>query len=227
MSRLACLLLGIAAAAAAVAPASAQFAPPPAGTRVHDASTLRPPAGIRVAIVEFSDLQCPDCAQAHPLLQEAVKKYHIPWIRHDFALPFHTWSFAAAVNARWFDRKSKALGDEYRDQIFLHQPDFGKDAALMQEFTRKFAREHSLTLDEPVDPKGALAAEVRADYALGQKIGVEHTPTIWIVTANSKGSPFVEVLDRDTLDQMILRALADTAPAAGDKSNSSVTPSAH
>jgi hypothetical protein len=34
-----------------------------------------------------------------------------------------------------------------------------------------------------------------------------------VVTANSKGAPFVEVLDRTKLFQMIDQALADTASA--------------
>ena len=54
-------------------------------------------------------MECPDCARANPLLKEAAAKYKIPWVRHDFPLPFHAWSFQAAVNARWFDTKSKKL----------------------------------------------------------------------------------------------------------------------
>ena len=74
-----------------------------------------------MAIVEFEDMECPDCAHANPLLKEAAEKYHIPWVRHDFPLPFHDWSFDAAVNARWFDTKSKKIGDDYRDYIFANQ----------------------------------------------------------------------------------------------------------
>jgi len=51
---------------------------------------------------------------------------------------------------------------------------------------------------------------VKADYALGQHIGIEHTPTIWVVTASSKGAPFVEVVDRSKLFQLIDQAIADT-----------------
>jgi hypothetical protein len=83
------------------------LAPAP-GTQVHDPSALKPPAGARVAMVEFEDMECPDCGRANPLLKEAAAKYKIPWVRHDFPLPMHAWSFNAAVNARWFDTKSKA-----------------------------------------------------------------------------------------------------------------------
>jgi len=205
------LWLGLAAAAllAVAAAAQAQFVPPETGTQVHDASALKPPAGARVAIVEFADYECPDCARANPLLKEAAAKYKIPLVRHDFPLPMHNWSFTAAVNARWFDTKSKALGDEYRDQVFANQISIYSPAILAQ-FTEKFAADHHVALPFAVDPQGKLAAEVKADYALGQRIGIEHTPTIWVVTANSKGAPFVEVVDRSKLFQLIDQAIADT-----------------
>jgi protein-disulfide isomerase len=191
--------------------AQAQFAPPPTGTQVHDTAALQPPAGTSVAIVEFVDLQCPDCARANPLLKDAAAQYKIPWLRHDFPLPFHSWSFEAAVNARWFDLRSKALGDEYRDQVFANQPSIVNLDGLRQ-FTEKFAASRHIALPAVLDPQGKLAAAVKADYALGQRIGVEHTPTIWIVsTKSTKGSPFVEVVDRDRLEELIHQALADTA----------------
>ena len=199
-----------AAALVAMPHLHAQFAPPPT-TQVHDVSALKPPAGARVAIVEFEDLECPDCARANPVLKEAVEKYHIPWVRYDFPLPFHPWSFQAAVNARWFDEKGgKKLGDAYRDAIFANQPSFGEEPAKMTAFTQQFAREHKLAFPFAVDPQGKYAAAVKKDYALGQRIGIEHTPTIWIVTSHSKGAPFVEVVDRNKLYQLIDQAIADT-----------------
>jgi hypothetical protein len=190
--------------------AHAQFAPPSPGTQVRDSSALHPPAGARVAIVEFEDLECPDCARANPLLKEAATNYKIPWVRHDFPLPFHNWSFNAAVNARWFDTKSKALGDEYRDQVFANQVSIVSPDGLRQ-FTQRFADSHKIALPFAMDPQGSLATLVKADYALGQRIGIEHTPTIWVVTAsNSRGAPFVEVVDRSKLYELIDQAMDDT-----------------
>jgi protein-disulfide isomerase len=212
-SRRASLFLSFAAAAlllAAAAGTRAQFgAPSSPETPVHDPSALRPPAGARVAIVEFADLQCPDCARANPLLKEAAARYHIPLVRHDFPLPFHSWSTDAAVNARWFDTRGKALGDEYRDQVYANQASIYNPGVLRQ-FTAKFAAAHHIALPFAVDPQGKLAAGVKADYALGQRIGIQHTPTIWVVTAKSKGAPFIEVVDRSRLYQLIDQAIADT-----------------
>jgi protein-disulfide isomerase len=204
--------LALAALLLASAAAVAQFQAPPHTTPVHDPAALKPPAGAHVAIIEFEDMECPDCARANPLLLEASTKYHIPWVRHDFPLPMHPWSFQAAVNARWFDTKSKALGDEYRNQVFANQPSITSTDVLVQ-FTQKFAQFHNIALPFAIDTQGTLAGLVKADYALGQRIGIEHTPTIWVSTTNSKGAPFVEVVDRTRLFQLIDQALADTASA--------------
>lgn len=209
------LLFGLASAAmllTASAGAHAQFSPPSPGTQVHDPAALKPPAGARVAIVEFEDLECPDCARANPLLRDAAANYKIPWVRHDFPLPFHVWSMQAAINARWFDTKSKKIGDDYRDAVFANQPSI-VDLNGLRQFTEKFAADRKIALPFAMDPQGKLAADVKADYALGQRIGIEHTPTIWVVTANSKGAPFVEVVDRSKLYQLIDQALEDTKGA--------------
>jgi protein-disulfide isomerase len=205
------LALGFAVAALSFGAvrAQAQFGAPPT-TQVHDPEALRPPPGARVAIIEFEDLECPDCANANPLLMEATAKYGIPWVRHDFPLPFHNWSFQAAVYARWFDTKSNKLGDDYRNSVFANQRSIETPAELTQ-FTESFAQSHGIALPFAVDPQGKLAAEVKADYALGQRIGVEHTPTIWVVTNGANAAPpFVEVVDRTRLYQLIDQALAAT-----------------
>jgi protein-disulfide isomerase len=204
----------LAAAALLFTPAArAQFSQPAPGTQVHDPAPLKPPPGARVAIVEWEDMECPDCARANPLLREAAAKYNIPWVRHDFPLAFHAWSFQAAVNARWFDTKSKKLGDDYRDAVFANQQSI-TNPDVLASFTQKFAQQHGIAFPFAVDPQGKLAAEVKADYALGQRVGIEHTPTIWVVTANSKGAPFVEVVDRSKLYQLIDQALEDTKASA-------------
>ncbi len=189
--------------------AHAQFGGPDT-TPVHDPAALKPPPGAKVAIIEFEDMECPDCAAANPVLKQAAEQYHIPWVRHDFPLPQHNWSFQAAVNARYFDTKSKALGDDYRDSVFANQVSIETPAQL-QQFTQKFAQSHGVALPFAIDPLGKLAAEVKADYALGQRIGIEHTPTIWIATNGANHAPpFVEVVDRSKLYQLIDQALAET-----------------
>jgi protein-disulfide isomerase len=201
-------ILALVAAASLAVPAHAQFGAPPT-TQVHDASALKPPPGARVAIIEFEDLECPDCADANPLLKEAAAKYNIPWVRHDFPLPQHNWSFQAAVNARFFDTKSKTLGNDYRDAVFANQVSI-ETLDELQQFTQRFASSHGVALPFAIDPMGRLSQQVKDDRDLGQRVGVEHTPTIWIVTNAAHAPPFVEVVDRGRLFQLIDQALAES-----------------
>jgi protein-disulfide isomerase len=181
--------------------------------QVLDASALHPPAGARVAIVEFADLQCPACAAANPTLKAAIAQYKIPWVRHDFLIPYHNWSRNAAINARWFDMKAKSIGDDYRDQVFAAQASIYNPDSLTQ-FTQKFAQSHGITLPFAIDPQGKLANDLNADIALGTRVGIKSTPTIFIVTAGSKGAPYTQVLKpAQDLYTTIDRAIADTAPA--------------
>lgn len=212
------LLFSLAAAALfVVATAHAQFGAPAPGTQVHDASPLKPPAGARVAMVEFADFECPLCGRNNPIIKAAAARYKIPWIRHDFPLPYHAWAVDAAINARWFDAHSKALGDEYRDTVFANQNSIVSPGVLRQ-FTAKFAASHHLALPFAIDPQGRLAAAVNADKALSQRVGIEHTPTVFIVTAGGKGAPYVEVqnLEQD-LYRVIDQAIADTSRSAAPR----------
>jgi protein-disulfide isomerase len=166
-----------------------------------DTSALRPPKGARVAIVVFEDLQCPDCARAEFILKDAEKETRVPLVRHDFPLPQHDWSFDAHIIARYLDSKSPAIGEEYRHWLFTNQPTINK--ANLRGMSERFAEEHKVALPAFVDPTGKLAAKVKADFELGQQLGVQHTPTIYVVSDTLRGQPFVEVVNRDQLVQMV------------------------
>ncbi|MGH9509149.1 MAG: DsbA family protein [Terriglobales bacterium] len=184
------LAVALSLVAAVTLPAAAQ-----------DTSILKPPKGSKVALVVFEDLQCPDCRRADPLLQEAMKAYKIPLVRYDFPLPMHNWAFDAHVMARWFDTKSKAVGNEFREYIFEHQPQITREN--LRGYAERFAAQKKLALPFLMDPTGALAAKVKADVNLGKRTGVSHTPTIYVVSESTTGKPFVEVVDRSQLFALI------------------------
>jgi len=164
-------------------------------------TALRPPKGAQIALVVFEDLQCPDCRRAAPLVAQAGQTYKIPVVRHDFPLPMHNWSMNAAVLARYFDTHSKAMGNAFRDYIFEHQLEITPND--LRGFAEKFAAERKIALPFVVDPDGKLAAEVNADKQLGQNLGINHTPTIYVVSNKRAGKPFVEVVDRSQLYALI------------------------
>jgi protein-disulfide isomerase len=176
-------------------------------------SVLKPPAGAHVALIEFADMECPMCAQQNPTLKDAAAKYHVPWLRHDFPLKMHVWSFQAAVNGLWFDKQPKKLGNEYRDAVFANQASIETKDDL-RTFTEKFAQQHGVALPFVLDPQGKLADEVNADFALGERLGVRHTPTVWVVTDRAGGAPaYTEVTDFNKLYTLLDQATAATGHA--------------
>jgi protein-disulfide isomerase len=184
-----------------------------------DTSALHPPPGSRMALVVFEDLQCPACARAEPLLEQAVRNYHLPLVRHDFIIPNHTWSKDAHIMARWFDanspKKEQPLGEEFRAYIFLNQTAIYNKEKL-REFADKFATAHGTALPAFYDSDGKLRAMVEADTQLGRvtgETGVLHTPTIWVVS-DSKQLPYVEVKEQDKLFETIEQVQSALGPAA-------------
>src|SRR5271156_4071291 len=115
----AALLLALPGCASVLAQTSA---PPNTGTAFKDTSMVKPPAGAKVAIYEFEDLECPACAHAFPIVHAAIDHYKIPLVRHDFPLKMHVWSFDAAVTARYLqDKVSPQKAEEFRRDVFASQ----------------------------------------------------------------------------------------------------------
>lgn len=166
-------------------------------------SVLRPPKGSKVAIVVFEDLQCPMCAQVSPLLVKAGQQYNIPVVRHDFPIPSHSWSYQAAIIARYFDTQSQKLGDEFREQVFAHQMEIVP--GTLRGFAERFAAEHKVDLPFVIDPQRKLAAEVNADRDTGNRLGINHTPTVYVVNNRPTGQHYVEITDTSQLFQTIDR----------------------
>jgi protein-disulfide isomerase len=179
-------------------------------TGFKDTSMLRAPAGSRVAIYDFEDLECPACAHAFPIVHAAAEKYKIPLLRHDFPLKMHIWSFDAAVIARYIqDKISPQAAEDYRRAVFASQISIASKEDL-NAFTQKYFQSHGQKMPFVIDPNGLFAAEVRADQTLGERVGLTQTPTIFIVT--QKG--YTLVSDVSQLYAMLDTAIAENpAPA--------------
>ena len=187
-----------------------------------DGSSLKPPPGAKVAIVVFEDLECPDCARAYPLVWDTANAHHVPVVLHDFPLQMHPWSFDAAVYARYFDTKSEKLGNDFRGYIYKNQPQITKDN--LRQYVDKFGNDNKAPLPFAPDPQGKLKDKVIADRTLGTQIGLQHTPTIFVVGDGGPATPAVEVNDRSQLGQIVDDMLAKAPPA---KSAAKGTAKAH
>ena len=204
------------AAALAILPAASVSAQAVAGSTpgdpFKDTSMLKLPAGSRAAIFEFEDLECPACANAAPVVKQALDTYKIPFLRHDFLIPYHYWSKDAAVTARYLqDKVNPELAEQFRRDVFANQRLISSQDDL-QQFTRKWFQAHGQQIPFVMDPNGLFIAEVNADTTLGNRLGLVHTPTLIVIAPHG----WTQVTDVSQLYTTIDKALAETParPAA-------------
>src|SRR5215472_1740293 len=130
-------------------------APPGTGNTFKDTSMLKPPAGAKIAIIKFEDLECPACAHAYPIVHAAADRYKIPIVRHDFPLGgMHIWSKDAAITARYLqDKVSPQIAEQFRGEVFANQVSIATKEDL-DHFTQKFFQDHKLNRPFVIDPNG-------------------------------------------------------------------------
>ena len=212
MSRFSAVFLIALAAAAVPSLAGAQTSMPPNQvTNFKDPGILKPPAGDKVAILEWEDLECPACAHAFPVVHEAASHYHLPLVERDFLINGHLWSRDAALYARYLkDKVSPELATEYRREVFASQYRISSKDDL-QRFTQQFFASHGKPLPFVIDPTQTLAKEIEADVDLGMKLGVNETPTIVVATQHH----WIQVKDVMQLYAAIDQANAMAAHESG------------
>ena len=200
----------------AIPAAHAQGAAGGQGDQFKDTSMLKLPAGARAAIFEMEDLECPACGHAAPIVHAALERYKIPFLRYDFPLSQHIWSRDAAITARYLqDKVSPELAEQYRLDVFASQLSINSKEDL-QNFTVSWFKKHGKTAPFALGPDSLFGLEVQADQRLGERLGVQHTPTIIVLAPHG----WVQVVDVSQLYAVIDQALAQTAavtPHAGPK----------
>lgn len=142
----------------------------------------------RVAIVEFTDFQCPFCGQhARQVLPEITKTLvssgDATYIAMHFPLEgIHPNALKAAQAAECAAKQGKFW--EMHDRLFT-----GPDATASTEL-RKHASALGLDLSgfDTCLASGQIEAKVRNDVKFGAKLGVNGTPSFFLGTVRDDGS---------------------------------------
>jgi protein-disulfide isomerase len=140
------------------------------------------PETAQVTIVEFSDFQCPYCAQASETVKRIRDTYgdRVRFVFRQFPLSFHEHARAAAQAALAAHAQGKFW--PYHDRLFEHQ------SALDRKSLETYAQDVGLDLPafkKNLDDK-AFDTQIETDLALGRDAKVDGTPTMFI---NRKRAP--------------------------------------
>ena len=151
----------------------------------------------KVTIVEYSDFQCPFCSKGANLVSELEKKYgkKIKIVFKNFPLPFHNQAKIAAEAALCAREQDVKYFWKLHDVMFQDQSKLDRDN-LIQSAKKVGLKEADFT--QCLDSK-KHAAQVEADMAEGQNLGVKSTPTFFVngqLIAGAQGiEVFSEIID--------------------------------
>ena len=164
---------------------------------------VRGPTDAAVAIVEFSDFQCPFCRRLTVTLDTLLAQYgdQLRFVFKDYPLPNHADAFKAAEAGNCANDQGRfwELHDEmFASQDALDVPSLKKYAAELGLDTEAFA--------ECLDGN-RYAADVERDLEIGQGHGVSSTPTIFINGRAVMGAAPLDVLDRIVREELAAAGL--------------------
>jgi protein-disulfide isomerase len=145
-----------------------------------------------VVIYEFADFQCPGCAQfatfVAPLIKERyVQPGTVRYVYYDFPLSQHPHAFLASRAARCANEQGRFW--EYHDMLYGRQGRWASERNATDTF---IAYAGELGLDrrafEECLRSDRYALEVTQNLRLGESLGVQGTPSLFI---NGKRLPSI------------------------------------
>ncbi len=166
------------------------------------------PEKAAVTLVEFSDFQCPYCAQATPQIENLAKLYpaNLKLVFKQFPLDFHPHAELAAEASLAAQKQGKFWS--MHDALFASRGNLTRDniLALAQQNGMDLTR-FTGDLDSP-----AVRALVQRDIHDGDQARVEGTPTIFI-----NGQKFNGPIDVSVLQPLVEDQLKKTVAAAATR----------
>ncbi len=165
------------------------------------------PANAPVLIVGFDDLECPYCAKLHqqlfPALTERYKnQIHI--VYRDFPLDIHPWAMRAAIDTNCVGAQSPVGYWNLVDYIHANASELGgteKSLAKANDTLDSLAREEGKRQKLNSDALNACIVKqddsaIKESMKLGESLGVESTPVLFINGEKVEGALPVEFVYR-------------------------------
>ena len=129
-----------------------------------------------VTIVEFTDYQCPSCAQTLPVLEKLAEEYggRVNLVVRDFPLQQHAEAFKAAEAAE----AARAQGKYWEYVRLLYARQSALDVSNLKEYASQLGLDRK-EFDRVLE-SGKYAPQVQRDVQDGRKLGVDSTPVVFV-----------------------------------------------
>ncbi len=181
------------------------------------------PADAPVLIVGFDDLECPYCAKMHSQLFPALTqryKDQIHIVYRDFPLDQHPWAMRAAIDTNCVGAQSATGYWNLVDYIHAHAAEMGgeeKSLAKANDTLDSLARDEGKRQKLDVDTLNACIVKqddtaIKASMKLGESLGVDSTPALFINGEKVEGALPLEYVYR-IIDSALI-ASGQTPPPA-------------
>ena len=136
-----------------------------------------------IQMVEFSDLECPHCKAAQPIMEKLAADFpQVRYIFQQFPLPasMHPWAMKAAEYSDCVSQLNPVAFWKYTDSVFENQG--GIALATADDKLKELATAAGLDAQKistcAASPQ--TEARVKKSMELGQSLDVNQTPTVFI-----------------------------------------------
>ncbi len=171
---------------------------PRAQISINSSPTIGPDKA-PITIVEYSDFQCPYCAQAVPTVKKILKNYpdKVKFVYKQFPLDFHKDAFRAS-------EASLCINEQSTDYFWrLHDYMLANPRSLSQANLIAKALEYGADKDKfsKCLKSGKYVTQVQREMQEGRAIGVSATPMFFVngisLSGNQPYSAFEELIEEE------------------------------
>lgn len=142
---------------------------------------IQGPSTAKATIVEYSDFQCPACAQYEPIVREVLNLFpnDVQLVYRHFPLTeLHPHAMAAAIASEAAQKQGKFW--EYHHLLFDQQAQWSRATSTETLFT-EFAVTLGLNKEQfQKDLQLADTSKINTDIASGNSSGINATPTFYL-----------------------------------------------
>jgi len=162
---------------------------------------IRGPADAPIAIVEYSDFQCPFCAKGFAVVEKILEAYpgKVKFMFKNLPLPMHPLAMPASERFEAIALQDAEKAYKFHDEVFRNQRKLGADGEkFLDALAAKVGANVAKMKKDMKSDK--VKARIDADMAEAEKFGISGTPGFIVAGVSVRGAypfeTFKEIIDK-------------------------------